>query len=313
MRLITTLLLFSINLIGLAQSVKTADPNSLKFNVQDVVNFWSAYDQLATTNSYSDSLQVVEKYYVSKASQGLKLYNEMSNSDAKSFLTVIRIHPKLLRSIRANSLAISTRKDSILEGVRKLKRAYPASVFPELFFCMGKFEVKGNRTDDILYIGAELNSLAKESPRDEITNSFVRAAAGNFDELDAVCLHEIAHFQQQLIPKTNLEFALTEGGAEFVTHILTGKSTMQSVFDKVDASLEKTIWREFALQKDKPIDAIWFLAMGDEKQKRPGMLGYVIGFRICENYYKKAKDKEEALRNIISLSKPQTIIQASGY
>ncbi len=313
MRFLITLLLVGITLSGFAQSVKTSNPDSLKFNVQDVVNFWSACDQLAKANSHADSLQIIENQYLSKGSGGLTLYQKMSQSNAESFLEAIRTHPKLLTSIRPNTLAIPTLKEPILMGARKLKQLYAPSVFPELFFCVGKFEVAGNRTDDILYIGTELTCLTKDSPRDELTNPYLKAAAGSFDNLAAVCLHEIAHFQQQLVPKTNMEAALVEGGAEFVAHFLTGKSTMQAVFNQMDATLEKAIWREFSPQKDKPIDAKWFLAMGDERQKRPGMLGYVIGFRICENYYKKAKDKQEALRNIITLSKPQNILQGSGY
>ena len=313
MKFICFVTFLSITFTGLAQSFETTNPDSLKLNTKDVVNFWSAYDRLAKVATTADSLQIIEQDYLQKGSRGLELYQKMSNSNAESYLTAIRNHPKLLQSIRSTSVAIPTYRPSIMAGAKKLKQIYPASVFPELFFCVGKFEVAGNRTDDVLYIGVELTTLTKDSPLDEMQNPYVRASALTFDRLDVVCLHEIAHYQQKLNPKTNLEAAMVEGGAEFVAQYLTGKSTMQSVFDKVNPTLEKAIWREFASQLDKPIDAKWFLAMGDSELNRPGMLGYVMGFRICEAYYKKAKNKEDALRSIISLVDSKGIYEASGY
>ncbi|GAB3017767.1 hypothetical protein GCM10027185_12940 [Spirosoma pulveris] len=53
-----------------------------------------------------------------------------------------------------------------------------------------------------------------------------------------VCLHEIVHYLQKLVAKTNIEYALV-GGAEFVAHHLTGKSTMQTAFDQMNPALEK--------------------------------------------------------------------------
>jgi hypothetical protein len=313
MRLFVAFLFIHLTIVASAQSVKTSNPDSLRFNTQDITNFWSAYDQLAKAKSHTDSVQIIDMYYLGKASKGLEQYRELSGSNAESFLDVIRKHPNLLQSIRANTLAISRQKETVVKGARKLKALYPSSIFPELFFCVGKFEVAGSRAKDILYIGAELTCLAKDSPRDELTNPYIKAAAGTVDKLDAVCLHEIAHYQQKLDPKTNIELALVEGGAEFITHYLSGESTMQSVFDQMNPALEKAIQAEFAPQANKPIDAKWFLALGDEKLKRPGMLGYVIGFRICERYLKQAKDKQAALRNIITLSNPQSILTESGY
>ena len=313
MKLVYCTAFFLTTLAGSAQSFETTNPDSLKINTVDVTNFWSAYDQLATAKSVTDSLQIVDQRYVQKGSRGLRLYQTMSNSNAESYLTAIRTHPNLLQSIRASSLAIPTYRRSILQGAKKLKLIYPASVFPELFFCVGKFEVVGNRTDDVLYIGVELTTLTKDSPRTEILNPYIKAGALTFDKLDVVCLHEIAHYQQKLAPKTNLEAALVEGGAEFIARYLTGKSTMQSVFDQVTPALERTIWNEFSSSLDKPIDAKWFLAMGDAQLKRPGMLGYVIGYRICEAYYNKAQNKTEALNGILKLSNPKELYEKSGY
>ncbi len=298
---------------GYAQTSFTTDPDKLAYNVSDVVSFWAAYDQLANAKTHADSVRIMDEAYLQKGTRGFKLYQKLSSSTPEQFVDVVRKHPKLLRSIRASSLSIPQYRKAVVAGARKLKQLYPDAKFLELFFCMGKFEVSGSREGDVLYIGAELNSLTDESPKDELTNPYIRANAGTIDRLKAVCLHETAHYQQKLTPKNHLEAALVEGGAEFVALHITGKSTMQPVFDQMTPELEQAIKREFTAVMEKPIDAKWFLAYGDPATNRPGMLGYVIGFRICEAYYKQATDKAAAIRNIISLENYREIYEKSGY
>lgn len=295
------------------QTSFTTDPNKLRYNVSDVINFWAAYDQLAKATTHADSVRIMDEGYLQKGTRGFKLYQQLSSSTPDQFVAVVQKHPKLLRCIRASSLSIPRYRNTVVASAKKLKQLYPDAQFPELFFCIGKFEVSGSREGDVLYIGVELNSLTAKSPKDELTNPYIRANAGTIDRLEAVCLHETAHYQQKLTPKTNLEAAMTEGGAEFVALHLTGKSTMQPVFDQITPELEQAIKREFTTVMEKPIDAKWFLAFGDPATNRPGMLGYVIGYRICEAYYKKATNKTEAIRNIITLDNYREIYEKSGY
>jgi hypothetical protein len=43
------------------------------------------------------------------------------------------------------------------------------------------------------------------------------------------------------------------------------------------------------------------------------MLGYFIGYRICEEYYRNSTNKEAALRRIIELKNPTEIYHKSKY
>lgn len=312
MNIIFTIAFILSSSILSAQSFKTAQPDSIKISATDINNFWSAYDQLATAKTHPDSLHVIERNYLQLATYGLKLYQEASHSNAESFLQAIRTHPRLLESIRTATLALVSYKDRIIESAKRLKQLYPASLFPEIFFVMGKFEVLGSKFDNFLYVGAELISVGKDSPLNEL-HPALREMITPTTNVDVVCVHELVHYQQKLQVKTNLEAALAEGGAEFIAYQLTNKSTMQSVFDQVNKETEKMIWTEFAQQLDKPIEAKWFLAQPDLSLKRPGMLGYVLGFRICESYYHQAKDKKKALADIISLTNPTEIYQQSNF
>lgn len=42
-------------------------------------------------------------------------------------------------------------------------------------------------------------------------------------------------------------------------------------------------------------------------------LGYFVGARICEAYYEQAADKQQAIRDLMFVSDPQAILEASGY
>lgn len=312
MKLSLAITLMLVSTIVSAQSFRTSNPDSLKINSSDIVNFWSAYDKLATAKSNEDSTLIIEQNYLQIGTYGLKQYQEASHSNAGSFLQAIRTHPQLLKSMRLTTLSIPTYRNRIINGAKKLKQIYPGSVFPEIFFVIGKFEVGGSKFENFLYVGAELLGLAKDSPLDEL-NPHARSGINTVDKLDVICLHEMVHYQQKLSPKTNMEQALIEGGAEFIANKLTGKSTMQPVFDQIDAKKEKVIWHEFAQHMNDPMEAKWFLATGDQKLKRPGMLGYLIGFRICEAYHDKAKNKSQALKDIIMLTNPQKLYQQSNY
>ncbi|RYF50547.1 MAG: hypothetical protein EOO39_44235, partial [Cytophagaceae bacterium] len=56
--------------VGSAQSLETTDPDRLKINTQDILNFWVAYDQLATGKTTADSLTILDQYYLKKATRG---------------------------------------------------------------------------------------------------------------------------------------------------------------------------------------------------------------------------------------------------
>ena len=45
----------------------------------------------------------------------------------------------------------------------------------------------------------------------------------------------------------------------------------------------------------------------------PADLGYYIGRRICEAYYKRAKDKKRAIREIVEMRDATKILQGSQY
>lgn len=284
-----------------AQAFKTTNPEELKLITTDVENFWAMMDKLPSAKSKQDTLQVIENEYIKKATFGLKTYIEASYSNAESFYWSIVKHPKLLASLRHSTAQIAAQKPKIIAAAKQLKAILPEAIFPEYYFVIGKFEVGGSKFDNMLYIGAELTCLAEDAPLGEL------GAMANYATLiknvDNIVIHETAHYQQVMEVKTNLDGAFIEGGAEFVSYQLTGKTNLKPHFKTLKKKGLKTLHEEFMQTANAPIEAKWFLANYDEVKKRPGSLGYVVGFDYCQKYYKKAKDKQQALRDIIKLDK----------
>ena len=290
-----------------------SNPDSLRVVWADVDRFWQAYDQLSAAATTADSTAIIQTHYLAPATPGLRAYAEAAHATAPDFLGTIRTHRRYLTAIRPATLAIGQQEAAIVAAARKLKQAYPASVFPDLYFAIGKFEVGGTRFDNLLYVGAELKCTTPAPPLGELRPD-LRGGISPVEAISTVCVHELVHAQQQVEDsQTNLEGALKEGAAEYVAYRLTGRLGSPDAFAYAKQH-EAEVRRQFAPEADQPIVAKWFLATADATTKQPGALGYYIGFRICEAYYAQASDKKAALQTIVGLSNmPELIAQGHNY
>ena len=304
--LLTGLLIISAFAHAQTASLTQLNPNSMRVVWADVDRFWRAYDQLPAAASTADSLALLQTYYLAEATPGLRVYVDAAHANAADFLRAIRTHRRYLTAIRPATLTISQHKAEIVTVARKLKKAYPASMFPDLYFAIGKFEVGGTQFGNLLYVGAELKCTTPAPPLSEL-HPDLRGSISSVEAINTVCVHEMVHAQQQVQnSRTNLEGALREGAAEYVAFRLTGRLGTPDAFAYAKQH-EAEVRRQFALEADQPIVAKWFLATTDATTKQPGGLGYYIGFRICEAYYAQARDKKVALQNIIALSDIPTL------
>ena len=53
-----------------AQAYKTANPDSIKIITTDIANFWETFDKLSSDRTLNDTIEIVQKYYLDKASTG---------------------------------------------------------------------------------------------------------------------------------------------------------------------------------------------------------------------------------------------------
>jgi hypothetical protein len=285
------------------QAYKTSNPDSIKIITTDIDNFWDTYNRLSKGQTLNDTIEIIQRYYLDKASYGLQEYIKASNSTPTDFCNAIKNHKKYLLSIRNTTTSIQNYKDKIMGAAKKLKSIYPPATFPQIYFVIGKFEIGGTQFTNLLYIGAELMCASSNSPLQEIKED-LKPTISNISNIATVCIHEITHYQQKYQDAKNiLDGALIEGGADFITKQITGKTTAQSCFD-YGYKHEKELWTDFKNEDTGKNYVKWFVNIPDTLNRRPGMLGYFMGYRICEEYCHKSTIRTAALRKIIELENP---------
>jgi hypothetical protein len=218
--------------------------------------------------------------------------------------------------IRKNSLAVDGSpevKEAIRVGFRRLKALYADAVFPDVYFVIGRLNSAGTTSSDGLLIGVEMNGRDESTPVDELT-SWERAVTGRIADLPHIVAHELVHIQQSNAGgegRTLLLFSLREGAADFIAELTSGAHTNRAQHAYGNAH-EHELWKEF--RKDmQGSDLSHWLFQGDRATDRPADLGYYIGYKICEAFYRHASDKSEAVRQIIRITDADAFLQESGY
>jgi uncharacterized protein YjaZ len=56
-----------------------------------------------------------------------------------------------------------------------------------------------------------------------------------------------------------------------------------------------------------------WLYNGSQAKDRPADLGYYVGYKICEAYYRNASNKRQAIKDILELKDFRQFLQASKY
>ena len=99
-----------------AQAYKTSNPDSIKIITTYVDNFWNTYDKLSQGQTLTDSIQIIQKYYLDKTSYGLKEYIGASNSTAADFSNAIKNHKNYLSSNRPTTTSIQNYESKIRDA-----------------------------------------------------------------------------------------------------------------------------------------------------------------------------------------------------
>ena len=316
--------------VSLAQQSETTDPEKAKFIISDIDNFWQMYEKLSLAKSRKDSLTILRRHYLDKASEGLKKYfnverneNNRSTEDIENaYLNFIGKHPKYFKSIRNATLSIESLKPEFFRTFEKLKGLYPSFKFPDAYFAIG-FANTGARSfpGGTMYIGAEIFATADSANYEEFgEDQWLSRVSMPVESTHLVLAHEYTHGQQKLPPKgTNslLALALMEGSAVFVAGLATNGGSLIGGASIGERALgygevqEEEIWNKFVADMQEQKDSNWFY--NAETEEFPRDMGYYVGFKICQSYYQNAKDKQQAIKEIVELNDYDSFLKESKY
>ncbi|MBX2876685.1 MAG: hypothetical protein KTR30_31505 [Saprospiraceae bacterium] len=282
----------------------------------DIDHFWEAYDSLATTK---DSVGTIQRLYLDRGTEGLRQFLKARKFTAEEYVRLIRAFPKFWESIRPNTLAVEKQKAIILDIFQRYQEIYPKFKPPKICFAIGTLRTGGTVRKDYLLIGTEIAS-ADSTTNKERMNIWLKTVLGQTGSITGMVAHETVHFLQSkaTFPMANayfghrlLMFALREGAADFIAEKAVGHHINAHIFYYGEEH-EEALWKEFEPEMLRNKLNKW-LYNGANAKDRPADLGYYIGYKICEKYYEKAEDKDQALIDIIRMKNYKRFLKRSGY
>jgi len=208
--------------------------------------------------------------------------------------------------MRPNTLQAKKAEPIIEEVFTRFKELYSNFRPFKVCFAIGIKNTGGTVSNQFVLIGTELTtSLSGNSTPtdDEIIQN-----------IKSIVAHECVHTQQKLHPDSTaikcelLYKALREGAGDFIGELVSQNPKKNEYGDKN----ENRLWNEFKNELCNQYIGNW-LYNGSTVKNKPRDLGYYIGYKIIESYYKNTRDKKEAIVDIIEMDDAIRFLELSRY
>jgi len=296
--------------------------NEQYFVTTDIDNFWTAYDKIKTTNDSALQYKYLNNIFIKKGTPGLKAIMEVREYTSKSYIDAINNYPLFWNSIRANTLKAKDFATEIALEVNKIKNIYPDLKPAKTYFTIGALLTNGTTLDGQVLIGSEVALTDKKTITSEFPKNLSHLRTFfDTDPINGVVflnVHEYVHTQQKTTVANNLlGQCVLEGVAEFVAVTATGKPSETPAMDYGKQHFDR-VREVFTKQMFfNSFTGFWLYSNADNEFKTRD-LGYYVGYDICEKYYHKAKDKKQAIKEMIELdynneNQLHKFVDKSGY
>jgi hypothetical protein len=285
------------------------DPAGARLVTEDIPRFWEAFDARGRLGTAI----ALESLYLKPGSPGLHDWKRLRLQDAMTMARTVDGLAPYYASARESTLRAATAAPRIRETYRKLAALYPDAVFPDVYFVVGRLNSGGTTSGAGLLIGIEMYGRT-DSPILLRMGDWLQQVLRPVDDLPGIVAHELIHYQQPgRGGRRLLDQSMREGSADFLGQMISGLNINSHVHAWVAAQpgREQELWAEFAPKMRGTDSAGWFSS--ENQKERPKDLGYFIGYRIAEAYYKKMEDKKQAVRDIIRMSDSEDLLARSGY
>ncbi|MEQ9465966.1 MAG: hypothetical protein RLN88_01070 [Ekhidna sp.] len=302
MKSLLSISLLCVCMVTAAQPSYLTDPKEAQVIYSDLDNFLTAYYLL---NVDSDTIGVLNEHYFSKASAGLTEYIGRHGLTPEKLAKALAKNPEQYALLSDFRKEITDFNEQYLKELTSFHNEIPNAMYPPAYFLVGS-----NR------------GIAQASPKGQLIT--IERAVDQPEKLLHLMLHELTHFQQARTlgfqnyiktysqPNNMLDLVLREGGAEFVSYYLVEKSKNpyrnKTFFEANEADLKA----RFLTDLENQDQSYWMWESLTEENKNT-LLGYTMGYKICESYYLNARDKDQALKDILGVSDAQAFLEASDY
>lgn len=198
-----------------------------------------------------------------------------------------------------------------------MEEYYPNFQAPNICFAISPIQSGGTTDKGLILIGTEIATVNPKTVDISEINGFMKKVFENsFGDIKSLIAHELVHTQQPNGDNENeslLSQAIIEGSADFIATLLLEKQSMNSAIFNYGEKNQRKLWSEFKSDVDarKTFEETdWFY---NYNSKRPADLGYYIGYKIAESYYKNSANKKQAFKDIINMNEPIEFLEQSTY
>lgn len=322
MKFLIVIFFIIISVQVIAQNNLAVPPKNIVLSTADLDNFWQLIEALPGAKSKEDSLALLATHYLDKASPCLKEILTMEQQQngkniQKEYLALLNQYPRYFSSLKKNIKSIEQQKEKIHKAYEKLMNLYSTQNFPPVYLAFGIFNTGSTTKDCGLYIGAEMHLLTKQTDLSEFTSNtwWLNDFDVQLEYLADVVVHEQIHSLQHLkLPRTLLDQAITEGGADFITKLITGKTAgLDEKAHEYGNKYLHQLWEEFAkdMYKEDIYSSKWFF--NPTQIELPMNMGYFLGYKVAEAYYNNSSDKRRAVTEIIETTDSKFFLERSQF
>ena len=294
---------FAIALAALVPLVAMAPQPAAgpEIRTSDVERFYALYDSTGGKPS-AEQLQA----YIDGGTEGFRAFAKMRNTTGERIAQAIEKQPEIYVKARQCANVLPAVKPRVATALARLKEIYPEAVLAPVTLGVGRGKPVGTADRNGVMIGQESLCAVADFMNPDVEDRFVYVIA-----------HEYAHVQQSQFMEEELEgnvltTSLLEGGAEFIGELISGSVSYKHLALAVKGR-EKKFETAFLADFDKPAIGSAWLYNHPGTAEHPADLGYWIGYRIAKAYYRNAKDKRQALRDIIEMRDPKAFLAKSGW
>jgi hypothetical protein len=296
-----TLLLLTTTSLFLLIAAAPSPERGPEIRTGDVDRFYAIYEQAGG----KPTAQQLQQDYLDKGSEGLLEFAKLRRITGERIAAANAERPALYADARRCAAALPAVKTRLGVALTKLNELYPAPSFPPVTVAIGRGKPVGIANAGGVMIGLEALCAANfliPDPEDRFVH---------------VIAHEYGHVLQpgaqvEDPAATVLQASLIEGGAEFVAELISGSISYGHLLSATRGR-EQELETAFVADLDKKAEGSAWLYNGLGTPERPGDLGYWVGYRIAKAYYRQAKDKKAALRDIIEVSDAKAFLAKSGW
>jgi hypothetical protein len=298
-----------------AASVAGVDPLLAEIDTRDALRFAHLMqgDVLPTA-------EILQRQYLDGAGPGVKIFTPGRIVDAARLARAVAARTGNYRyAIRECLPQLPALRSDLRAIYLAFAGLLPERPLPSISIVFGAGNSGGTASPEAQVIGLEVTCLPGTTPEQFRT------------KMRAFFAHETVHTWQgdqtpQALADPLLSQALLEGVADYLATLVTGE-VPDRARDAWARQRESWLWQEFdsdrrAMQADgdsirDPLASVrfrrWFANYGSAPEGWPAEAGYWIGMRIAEAYVANTHDKRVAIRDLLALRDPASILKASSY